>query len=133
MFKAVNIAMFQGNWTNGSGDNYSFLIDHRKSPALQLTNALPGQTTQSLTSLIESGVSTESLIADAKALTPTSNLLLVGMTHPYSPRLRLGGDFRINNISGTGATATLPAAPGTGNIREYIYSYRSSDCQQSAA
>ena len=116
MFKAVNIAMFQGNWTNESGDNYSFLIDHRKSPALQLTNALPGQTTQSISTLIQSGVSTETLIADAKALTPTSNLFLVGMTHPYTPHLRLGGDFRINNISGTGATATLPATPGSGNI-----------------
>jgi hypothetical protein len=49
-------------------------------------------------------------------LTPTSNLLMVGMTHPYSSRLRLGGDFRINNISGTQATATLPAAPGSGNM-----------------
>jgi tetratricopeptide (TPR) repeat protein len=117
MFKAVNIAMFQGNWTNETGDNYSFLMDHRKSPALQLTNALFGQpTTQSIAALIQSGVSTESLIADAKVLTSTSNLLLVGMTHPYSPRLRLGGDFRINNISGTGATATVPATPGTGNI-----------------
>ncbi len=116
MFKAVNIAMFQGNWTNESGDNYTLLADHRKSPALQLTNALPGQTTQSISALVQSGVSTESLIADAKALTPTSNLFLVGMTHPYSSRLRLGGDFRINNISGTGATATLPATPGSGNM-----------------
>ncbi len=119
MFKAVNIAMFQGNWMNSAGDNYTLLADHRKSPALQLTNALLGQTLQSISALVQSGVSTESLIADAKALTPTSNLLMVGMTHPYSSRLRLGGDFRINNISGTGATATLPAAPGSGNM--YIY------------
>lgn len=119
MFKAVNIAMFQGNWTNAAGDNYLLLADHRKSPTLQLSNALPGQTTQSIVSLVQSGVSTDSLIADAKALTPTANLLLVGMTHPYSSRLRLGGDFRINNISGTGAAGTQPATPGTGNM--YIY------------
>lgn len=119
MFKAVNIAMFQGNWMNSAGDNYTLLADHRKSPALQLTNALLGQTLQSISALVQSGVSTESLIADAKALTPTSNLLMVGMTHPYSSRLRLGGDFRINNISGTGANATLPAASGSGNM--YIY------------
>ncbi len=119
IFKAVNIAMFQGNWTNAAGDNYLLLADHRKSPTLQLSNALPGQTTQSIVSLVQSGVSTDSLIADAKALTPTANLLLVGMTHPYSSRLRLGGDFRINNISGTGASGILPATPGTGNM--YIY------------
>jgi tetratricopeptide (TPR) repeat protein len=120
IFKAVNIAMFQGNWTNAAGDNYLLLADHRKSPALQLSNALPGQTTtQSIVSLVQSGVSTDSLIADAKALTPTANLLLVGMTHPYSSHLRLGGDFRINNISGTGASGILPATAGTGNM--YIY------------
>ena len=117
MFKEVNIAMFQGNWTNQAGDNYTLLADHRKSPTLQLTNALLGQTTQSIAAaLLLPGVTKESLIADAKALTPTSNLFMVGMTHPYSSRLRLGGDFRINNISGTGATATLPATPGTGNM-----------------
>jgi hypothetical protein len=117
MFKEVNIAMFQGNWMNQAGDNYTLLADHRKSPALQLTNALLGQTTQSIAdALLLPGVTKESLIADAKALTPTSNLLMVGMTHPYSSRLRLGGDFRINNISGTQATATLPAAPGSGNM-----------------
>jgi tetratricopeptide (TPR) repeat protein len=119
IFKAVNIAMFQGNWTSAAGDNYLLLADHRKSPALQLSNALPGQNTQSIASLVQSGVSTDSLIVDAKALTPTANLLLVGMTHPYSSRLRLGGDFRINNISGTGASGILPATPGTGNM--YIY------------
>jgi tetratricopeptide (TPR) repeat protein len=119
MFKAVNIAMFQGNWTNQAGDNYTLLADHRKSPALQLTNALLGQTVQSIAALIQSGVPTESLVADAKALTQTSNLFMVGMTHPYSSRLRLGGDFRINNISGTEATGTVPASPGTGNM--YIY------------
>jgi tetratricopeptide (TPR) repeat protein len=117
MFKEVNIAMFQGNWTNQAGDNYTLLADHRKSPTLQLTNALLGQTTQSIAdALLLPGVTKESLIADAKALTPTANLLMVGMTHPYSSRLRLGGDFRINNISGTEATATLPAVPGTGNM-----------------
>jgi hypothetical protein len=117
MFKEVNIAMFQGNWMNQAGDNYTLLADHRKSPTLQLTNALLGQTTQSIAdALLLPGVTMESLVADAKALTPTANLFMVGMTHPYSSRLRLGGDFRINNISGTEATATLPATPGTGNM-----------------
>jgi hypothetical protein len=117
MFKEINIAMFQGNWTNQAGDNYTLLADHRKSPTLQLTNALLGQTAQSIAdALLLPGVTKESLIADAKALTPTANLFMVGMTHPYSSRLRLGGDFRINNISGTQATATLPAVPGTGNM-----------------
>ncbi|MCR4305007.1 MAG: hypothetical protein NUV63_12435 [Gallionella sp.] len=120
LFKAVNIAMFQGNWTTDAGGNYLMLADHRKSPPLQITNALPGQVTQSIAALTQSGVTAESLRVDAKAITQTSNLFMAGMTHPLSSRWRLGGDFRISNISGTGASGVLPASAGTGNT--YIYS-----------
>lgn len=120
LFKVVNIAMLQGNWTTGAGDNYTLLADHRKTPPLQITNALPGQSIQSVAALVQSGVSAESLRKDARALTQTSNLLMAGMTHPFSARWRLGGDFRVNNISGTGAVGPLPASNGTGNF--YIYS-----------
>lgn len=120
LFQAVNIAMLQSDWTTESGNNYNMLIDHRRSPSLQITNALPGQPMQSIAALIQSGVSETTLRADAEALSPKSNLFMVGMTHPYSSRLRLGGDFRITNISGTDASGTLPAAAGTGNT--YMYS-----------
>lgn len=117
LFKAYNIAMFQGNWTTEVGDNYLLLVDHRKTPPLQISNAIPGQAAQSVTASVDSGATTvEKLVRDAKALTATSNLLMFGMTHPYTSRLRLGGDFRITNISGTGAAGAQPAAPGTGNI-----------------
>lgn len=120
VFKAVNVAMLQGNWTTKSGNIYSLLADHRKSPSLQITNALPGQMVQSIEALVQSGVSENTLRADAEALTATSNLFMVGVTHPYSARLRLAGDFRITNISGTEAAGILPAAQGTGNT--YMYS-----------
>jgi len=120
LFKAVNIATFQGNWNLAAGDTYNLLLDHRKSPALEITNALPGQPSQSITTLVQSGVSVDSLRADAEALTATTNLFMVGMMHPFSSRLRVGGDFRITNTSGTEASGTMPAVPGTGSI--YIYS-----------
>lgn len=121
LFKVVNIAMFQGNWTDDTGDNYTMLVDHRKSPSMQITNALPGQTAASIAdALLLPGVTLESLRKDAKTLTPTSNLLMVGMTRPYSSHLRLGGDFRVSNTSGAGAVGAQPASPGTGNI--YIIS-----------
>ena len=119
LFKAVNIAMFQGNVITEKGD-FLLLIDHRKSPSLQITNALPGQPLQSISALIQAGVSKDTLLADAKALSPTSNLFMVGVNRTVSPRVRLGADFRITNTSGTGAVGLLPASPGTGNI--YVYS-----------
>jgi hypothetical protein len=120
LFKAVNIATLQGNWTMASGGNYNLLLDHRKSPALQITNALPGQTMPSIAALVQSGVSTDTLRADAYTLTATSNLFMIGTTQPYSSHWRLGGDFRISNISGIGAVGAQAAAPGTGNM--FIYS-----------
>lgn len=119
LFKAVNIATIQGNWTTESGGNYNLLLDHRKSPPLQITNALQGQAVQSIAALVQSGVSVDTLRTDAQALSATSNLFLLGTTQPYSTHWRLGGDFRIANTSGTGATTTMPASVGSGNT--YIY------------
>ncbi len=129
VFKAVNIAMFQGNWTTASGGNYNLLVDHRKTPSLQITNALPGYAMQSIPALVQSGVSIETLRDDAQTLTAISNLLMIGTTQPYSAHWRLGGDFRILNTTGTGGVGPIdpltglnkaPATQGAGNM--YIYS-----------
>lgn len=119
LFKAVNVATLQGNWTTAAGGNYNLLLDHRKSPPLQITNALPGQTSPTISALLQSGVTPEALRDYAKALSAFSNLLLIGMTQPYSVHWRLGGDFRIANTSATAASGTVAAAPGSGN--SYIY------------
>jgi tetratricopeptide (TPR) repeat protein len=115
VFKKTNLGMFQGNWTTDTSTNYNLLIDHRRSPPLQLTNALMGQPLQSIAALLQTGVSLRTLRADSLALSPITNLFAVGMNRPYSPRLRLGGDFRINNTSGTGETSTIPSPLGSGN------------------
>ena len=123
IFKKVNLGMFQGNWTTETSTNYNLLLDHRRSPPLQLTNALMGQPVQTIAAaLSQPGVSLSTLRADSIALSPISNLFAIGMNRPYSPRLRLGGDFHINNTSGTGATSTgQPASQGSGNT--YTYSF----------
>ena len=123
IFKKVNLGMFQGNWTTETSTNYNLLLDHRRSPPLQLTNALMGQPVQTIAAaLSQPGVSLSTLRADSIALSPISNLFAIGMNRPFSPRLRLGGDFHINNMSGTGATSTgQPASQGSGNI--YTYSF----------
>ena len=120
LFREINLGMLQGNWTTETSTNYNFLVDHRKSPTLQLTNALMGQPIQSIAALLQSGVSMDTIRADATALSPVSNMFAFGMNRPYSPRLRLGGDFRVSNMSGTGATSTgQPAMDGSGNTYSY--------------
>ena len=120
VFKKFDLGMFQGNWTAEESTNYNMLIDRRRSPPLQLTNALIGQSTQSIAELLQSGVSLRTLRADATALSPISNMFAVGVNRPYSSRVRLGGDFRVNNMSGTGATSTgQPGTVGSGNTYSY--------------
>lgn len=123
IFKEVNLGMFQGNWTTETSTNYNLLLDHRRSPPLQLTSALMGQPVQTIAAaLSQPGVSLSTLRADSIALSPISNLFAIGMNRPFSPRLRLGGDFHINNMSGAGATSTgQPASQGSGNT--YTYSF----------
>lgn len=129
LFKEINIGTFQGNWTTEAGDNYFMIADHRKSPSLELANALSNQTVQTLAELLaQPGMSMDTLRADAKALSANSNMLMVGMNRPYTPNVRLGGDFRITNTSGTGATTGVttgttstgqPASSGSGNTYTY--------------
>lgn len=120
VFQSLNIFMLQGNWTDARGTTYTMLLDHRKVPVLQLTNVLPGEAVQSVKALIESGRSEADLRDGAKALTPTSSLLQIGFTHPVTQQFQVGADFRVSNVSSTGASGIIPAAPGTGNV--YVYS-----------
>ncbi|GAB4297709.1 MAG: hypothetical protein Fur0034_07970 [Desulfuromonadia bacterium] len=120
IFRALNIFMAQGNWTDARGTTYTMLLDRRKVPVLQLTNALPGEAIQSVKQLIEGGRSEADLRRGADALTPTSSLVQIGFTHPLTQQFQFGADFRVSNVSATGASGTMPAAPGTGNI--YVYS-----------
>lgn len=120
LFKKVDIGMFQGNWTTEVSTNFNVLVDHRRSPPLQLTNALIGQPIQSVAALLQSGVSMDTIRADATALSPIFNMFAIGMNRPFSPRVRVGGDFRVSNMSSTDATSTgQPGAVGTGNTYSY--------------
>ena len=125
-FKTLNIAMVQGNLIGADGSNVTALFDHRRVPVLQLTNALPGQSatvpnvaSPTIRQLLDAGTNVQDLRDGAKALTPISNMAMIGYTKPVTPTLQLGGDVRVSNVSGTEGSGNLPAAPGTGNL--YVY------------
>lgn len=105
LFKSLNLASIQSNWTTAADDNYTLLLDHRRTPTLQASNALirelPTQTVAGL------GVSGNTLLDNALIATPLTNQLSVGMTHPYSPRVKFGGDIRISNTTGYEGNDTL--------------------------
>jgi len=117
-FRATNVALVQGNWQFPTGTSLSALYDYRRSPTLQVTNALVTDPWSSIGSLVERiGMSATRDLA--KAVTPVSRVAFVGVTQQLSPRWQLGFDFRLSSLSGTQATPTLPAVPATGNIYTY--------------
>lgn len=119
VFKDLNIAMLQGNYRTDAGTNYFTYFDHRKTPPLGLTNAAgayfsdPALSSLPFKQIIET-LGVDQVRADAKAMTATSDMLAIGVTHPYSPRWTLGTDYRAAKISGTDAVGLQPAMPGSG-------------------
>lgn len=112
-YNVLNVAMANGTWVT-SNTTYTLLVDHRRTPYLQTTNALFGTPNASL-DLINS--TNESLLRDqAKTVTATSNLFLAGVLHSVSTNWQLGGDVRLNRISGTSASNCLIILPGTNTL-----------------
>jgi hypothetical protein len=112
-YRDLNIFMAQTNYRTDGGTNYFAYLDHRKTPPLGLTNAIAGLSGLSVREGLDSlGLSQMRDIA--KAMTATSDMFAIGVTHPYSPRWMLGTDYRAARISGTKETATMPALPGSG-------------------
>lgn len=138
-YGVLNVAMLNGAWVT-EGTTFTFLADHRKTPYLQTTNALFSVPGASLDH-INTG-NADLLRAQAKAVTATSDLFMAGVLHAVTKQWQVGGDVRLNRISGTGqsnclvilpgtstlflnpnattdAPCTLQAQPGTGNILTY--------------
>lgn len=122
MFGELNIAMLQGNYQMANGTNLFFLLDHRKSPMLQLTNGLAGS---SLKSALAGGLTSSELQDRALAKTADADLFQIGFTHQMTPRFQFGADYRLAVVSDAASYVdddpfTLPiTAPGTGNIHVY--------------
>lgn len=106
-FKAVNAAQFMGmgRGVTGLPENatLSFMLDHRKTPSLSIRNALNGAATSSVSDLLQT-MSVSSLRQMALERTAISNMGQVGVTVPVREKWQVGGDFRLTNTTGLGAS-----------------------------
>jgi hypothetical protein len=109
-YNVLNVAMLNGTWVTDK-TTFTVLLDHRRTPYLQTTNALYG--TPNATLDIIQAANEELLRHQAKAVTATSDQVLVGVLHAVSKDWQVGGDVRLNRISGTGQTNCLVISPGT--------------------
>ena len=122
-FKATSVAMVQGNIQFPTGTSVNLLYDYRRTPTLQLTNALVIDPSSTINSFVQTyGLSgTRDL---AKSVTPVSRVTFLGVTQQLSPKWQIGGDFRISTLSATPEIdlangTTYPGTPATGNVYTY--------------
>jgi hypothetical protein len=112
-YGALNIAMFNGTWVT-EDTTFTFMADHRRTPYLQTTNALFGVPSASMSII---NTANEALLrSQAKSITATSDLFLAGVLHSVTKDWQLGGDVRLNRISGTSASNCLIILPGTSTL-----------------
>ena len=118
LFHAVNIGMVQGTWQFPTLTTINALLDYRRTPTLQLTNALIAYPGMSLSALIQQqGV--DQVRSEAKALTPITKQALFGVTQQISAQWQLGLDVRWSSLTGTPPFQSLPSTPATGSVWTY--------------
>lgn len=117
-YSVVNAAVLQGTWQTDGKATYNLLVDRRKSPPMQTSNALIGETATSIRELLTT-LSEDEIRQLAKARTATASVYQVGAAYPINSAWQLGGDVQLTNISATETIGTVPGNPGTGN--QYTY------------
>jgi tetratricopeptide (TPR) repeat protein len=118
-FNRLNTAMVQGNWQPVDGTSYNILMESRKSPVLQLINALFDPAFQNQTfypttpTSLRQALQIGSTISAPNTLTVTglrdyainqtldTSLFLVGATRQMTPRWQLGGDVQMSRVTGS--------------------------------
>ncbi len=122
-YKELNIVMLQGTFVTAGGTTLNALFDRRRAPTLSTTNAVLGQPTSSIRTLLET-VSEEALRRQALDITAKATQALLGFTTPVHPKWQLGFDWRLTNVGALPATEvngiSIPAQPATGDIKSYV-------------
>lgn len=117
-YNELNIFLVNGNWQLPGGTAFNILYDYRRSPPLQTSNALLGETLTSISSLLATRTE-DQIRQDALDRTPKTKVLFVSVLHPLNPSLQIGGDIIVSSIGGTPASGALPETQGTGNVITY--------------
>ena len=128
LYKEVNIALLQANWTAFNDINFNALLDHRKSPILYGetgVRTLPGATS---VGDLRNVFSKNQIYDNINAITANTDTALFGATKQVSLHWQIGGDARVSRTGATSAAldsfgvplVTVPATPASGN--SYTYS-----------
>lgn len=115
LFSELNIASVQGSWQYLNGGYLSWLLDQRKTPVLDLGNALIGEPVQSLAELVTL-LGDDTVMQYARDRTADAKGASLSLTYPLAEHWQIGVDVRSYEIGAQPASGSLPASPGTGNV-----------------
>jgi len=121
-YKVWNVAMVQATFQTEGRTTINLLFDKRRAPTLTTTNAIFGQGTTSLETLLQTFTEAE-LRQQARDVTAISTQALIGFTTPVGEKWQLGADARLTKVGALPSVEVngivLPAQPATGNIYNY--------------
>lgn len=112
-FKALNGVSLQGSFQAPAQTTVTVLVDDRKAPSLELTNALISSGATSLKTLLQ----TQSLAqvrAAALATSASARQGQLSVSRPLNERWQLGVDLRYSQIGALPAVGNFEATPATG-------------------
>jgi hypothetical protein len=123
-FEEWNITMLQGTWQSEKRVIVNFMYDRRRAPLLATTNAILGQGTTSIATLLET-MTEEQLRQQALDVTAIVTQAQLGFTVPLGAKWQAGADARLTNVGALPAIIVngieIPAQPATGNIYTYDF------------
>ncbi len=112
-FQQLNSATLIGNAKVGQAWILGFDVDHRRSPLLELNNALIGQTAPDLIAL-ENTFTPSQIRQLALDRTATSSTFVVSASRPLGERWQLMANLAGLELSGTPASGGVAATPSSG-------------------
>jgi tetratricopeptide (TPR) repeat protein len=114
-FRALNSVTLIGNTRVGESWLLGFDLDHRRSPLLELSNALIGQSTPDLQALASAlHLDTAQLRQLALDRTASSNTVVISASRPLGERWQFMADLSGINLSGTPASGGVTATQSPG-------------------
>ncbi len=112
-FQQLNSATLIGNARLGQAWILGFDADHRRSPLLELTNALIGQSVTDL-NVLSNSFTPSQLKQLALDRTATSNTFVISASRPLGQRWQFMFDLAGLQLSSTPASFGVPATPSPG-------------------
>lgn len=121
-YKVMNAASVQASFTSKGRTSLNLLWDRRRAPTLGTLNAVFGQPTTSIRTLLET-LTEEQIRQLALNVTAVATQGLVGVTTPVGEHWQVGADVRLVKVGALPEVVvngvTMPAQPATGNVLSY--------------